>query len=452
MMLRALYSTAFTLAQPLLHARLAWRARRQPEYREHVGERWGHYPDHHAQIGERPLLWLHAVSVGETRAAAPLVDALLAAHPQHALLLTHMTPTGRATGAELVARHPGRIVQAYLPYDLPGACARFFAHFQPERGLIMETEIWPNLCAAAAARGVPLALVNARLSARSATGYARIRGLIEPALASLSVIAAQTEADAERLRALGARRVVVCGNIKFDVTPAPDKLALGAAWKTGFVSADGATRPVLLAASTRDGEEALLLDALSGWLAGVNASGSAADATANSATNEADAAPPLLLLVPRHPQRFDEVAALVAERGLSLARRSSFAGAVALPPGTQVLLGDSMGEMAAYYATADLALIGGSLLPFGAQNLIEAAACGCPTLVGPHSFNFAQATADAIAAGAARRVADAADAANTARALLADEKALALMRECALAFSRAHRGATARTLAAVFAD
>lgn len=463
-MLRALYSTAFTLAQPLLHARLAWRARRQPEYREHVGERWGHYPDHRAQVGERPLLWLHAVSVGETRAAAPLVDALLTAHPQHALLLTHMTPTGRATGGELLARHPGRIVQAYLPYDLPGACARFFAHFRPERGLIMETELWPNLCAAAAARDVPLALVNARLSARSAAGYARIRGLIEPALASLSVIAAQTDADAERLRALGAQRVVVCGNLKFDVTPAHDKLALGAAWKAGFVDGAGRLRPVLLAASTRDGEEALLLEALAGWLAGNNAGVAAADgaihATTESttspaaapATNEASAAAPLLLLVPRHPQRFDEVAALVAGRGLSLARRSSFAEAIALPSSTQVLLGDSMGEMAAYYAAADLAVIGGSLLPFGAQNLIEAAACGCPTLVGPHSFNFAQATADAIAAGAARRVADAADAATQAAALLADPRALGVMRECALAFSRAHRGATARTLAAVLGE
>ena len=435
-MLRALYSTAFTLAQPLLHARLAWRARRQPEYREHVGERWGHYPDHRAQLGERPLLWLHAVSVGETRAAAPLVDALLAAHPQHALLLTHMTPTGRATGGELLARHPGRIVQAYLPYDLPGACARFFAHFRPERGLIMETELWPNLCATAAARGVPLALVNARLSARSAAGYARIRGLIEPALASLSVIAAQTDADAERLRALGAQRVVVCGNLKFDVTPAPDKLALGAAWKAGFVASAGQPRPVLLAASTRDGEEALLLDALADWLA----------------SDKAGAVAPLLLLVPRHPQRFEEVAALVAGRGLSLARRSRLAEAIALPSSTQVLLGDSMGEMAAYYAAADLALIGGSLLPFGAQNLIEAAACGCPTLVGPHSFNFAQATDDAIAAGAARRVSDAAAAATQAAALLADARALGVMRECALAFSRAHRGATARTLAAVLGE
>lgn len=432
-MLRALYSSTFTLAQPLLLARLAWRARRQPEYRQHVGERWGHYPALAADVAGRPLLWVHAVSVGETRAAAPLIDALLAAHPRHVLLLTHMTPTGRATGSELVARHPGRIVQAYLPYDLPGACRRFFAHFRPERGLIMETEIWPNLCAAAAAQGVPLALVNARLSARSAAGYARVRGLIAPALASLAVIAAQTEDDAERLRQLGARRVVVCGNLKFDVSPAPGKLALGAQWKKLFVDVEGRQRPLLLAASTRDGEEALILDAIS--RAGFFAA--------------ADGKPaPLLILVPRHPQRFEEVGALVRERGLSLARRSELDAASAMPP-VQVWLGDSMGEMVAYYAAADLALIGGSLLPFGAQNLIEAAACGCPTLIGPHSFNFAQATADAIAAGAARRVADADDAVREMRALLADTQALDEMRACALAFSRAHRGATERTLAAV---
>ena len=439
-MLRALYSSTFTLAQPLLLARLAWRARRQPEYRQHVGERWGHYPALAAELAGRPLLWVHAVSVGETRAAVPLVDALLAAHPRHVLLLTHMTPTGRATGAELVARHPGRIVQAYLPYDLPGACKRFFTHFRPERGLIMETEIWPNLCAAAAAQGVPLALVNARLSARSAAGYARVSGLIAPALKSLALIAAQTEADAERLRRLGAPRVVVCGNLKFDVSPDQGKLALGRGWKTRFVDAAGRQRPTLLAASTRDGEEAIILDALSraGFFAATD--GKPAPLLI----------PPLLILVPRHPQRFDEVAALVRERGLSLARRSELDAASALPP-VQVWLGDSMGEMVAYYAAADLALIGGSLLPFGAQNLIEAAACGCPTLVGPHSFNFAQATDDAIAAGAARRVADADDAVREARALLADAQALGEMRACALAFSRAHRGATERTLAAVLA-
>jgi 3-deoxy-D-manno-octulosonic-acid transferase len=283
----------------------------------------------------------------------------------------------------------------------------------------METELWPNLIAAATLRRIPVALINARLSARSQRGYARLDSLIRPALTALSAVAAQTPADAERLSALGARDVRVCGNLKFDVTPDAEKLALGATWKEAL-----AGRPVWLAASTREGEETLIVDAL----------------------KEVNIPGLLLLLVPRHPQRFDEVAALLRGRGLTLCRRSENA----LPDAaTQVWLGDSMGEMAAYYAAADLALIGGSLLPFGGQNLIEAAACGCPVLVGPHSFNFAQATEDAIAVGAALRIADASEAADTARKLLDDEVALQAMRAAALNFTQAHCGATQRTVALI---
>ena len=414
-MARLLYSLLFYLATPLIWLRLLWRARKQPEYLQHLGERYGFYP----APPKRPLIWLHAVSVGETRACAPLIDALLHAHPEHAVLLTHMTPTGRETGADYAAKYPGRLFQAYLPYDLPDACGRFLGHFQPDFGLLMETELWPNLIAAATLRRIPVALINARLSARSQRGYARLDSLIRPALAALSGVAAQTPADAERLRALGACAVQVCGNLKFDVTPDAEKLTLGADWKKAL-----AGRPVWLAASTREGEEALIVDALEK----VNIPGL------------------LLLLVPRHPQRFDEVAALLRGRGLTLCRRSKNA----LPDAaTQVWLGDSMGEMAAYYAAADLALIGGSLLPFGGQNLIEAAACGCPVLVGPHSFNFAQATEDAIACGAALRIADASEAASAARKLLEDGAALQAMRAAALNFTQAHRGATQRTVALI---
>lgn len=414
---RLAYTLAFYLATPLVWLRLAWRARRQPEYLRHVGERYGFYPP----VPPNPLIWLHAVSVGETRAAAPLIDALLREYPRHTLVLTHMTPTGRAAGAETVARHEGRVVQAYLPYDLPDACARFLAHFRPQCGLLMETELWPNLIAAAHARGVPLALVNARLSARSARGYARFGALARPAFAALAGVAAQTPADAERLRGLGASKVEICGNLKFDVTPADDKLRLGADWKQAL-----GTRPTWLAASTREGEESAIIDAFD---------------TLRAALPDA-----LLILVPRHPQRFDEVAALLEARGLRYCRRSQNE----LPDdATQVWLGDSMGEMAAWYAAADLALIGGSLLPFGGQNLIEAAACGCPVLVGPHTFNFAQAAEDAVACGAARRVADAGNAARTAMELLRDREKLGAMREAALVFSRAHRGATARTVALI---
>jgi 3-deoxy-D-manno-octulosonic-acid transferase len=412
---RLLYSLLFYLAQLLVWIRLAWRARKQPEYLQHLGERYGFYP----QKPAAPLLWLHVVSVGETRAAEPLIKALLDEYPAHSLLLTHMTPTGRATGGELLAKYGERLCQAYLPYDLPDACGRFLDHFKPQLGLLMETELWPNLIAAAKTRSIPLALVNARLSARSQRGYQRFPKLIRPALASLQMVAAQTAADAERLIAIGAQNVSAVGNIKFDVTPSPEKRALGEQWRASL-----GTRPIWLAASTREGEEALILDAF----ARIKRPGL------------------LLLLVPRHPQRFAEIAAMVQERGLVLCRRSD---SVLPTDQTQVWLGDSMGEMPAYYSVADIALIGGTLLPFGGQNLIEAAACGCPVLVGPHTFNFAQATEDSIACGAARRISNAEDAATAVEALQEDRETLRGMRNAAMTFSQAHRGATARTMAMI---
>jgi len=414
-MYRFFYSCLSYLIQPLVWLRLLWRARKQPEYLQNLGERYGFYPQH----APARLLWLHVVSVGETRAAEPLIKALLNDYPDHSLLLTHMTPTGRATGGELIAKYGSRLLQAYLPYDLPDASGRFLDHFKPRLGLLMETELWPNLIAAAKQRSLPVSLVNARLSARSQRGYQRFAPLIRPALDALRAVAAQTPADAERLVAIGAKRVSVFGNIKFDVTPSPEKLELGAQWRLAL-----GTRPVWLAASTREGEEPLILEAFVGL-------------------NRPDL---LLLLVPRHPQRFAEVAALVEERQLGLCRRSE---GVLPTPATRVWLGDSMGEMPAYFALADVALIGGTLLPFGGQNLIEAAACGCPVLVGPHTYNFAQATEDALACGAARRVSDAETAAAEANALLNDEAMLKAMRDAATGFSQAHRGATARTIALI---
>lgn len=410
-MARLLYCLALYLGLPLVWLRLLWRSRRQPEYLQHLEERWGFYGRRPA----KPCIWVHAVSVGETRAAQPLVEALLAAWPGHVLVLTGMTPTGRDTGRQV---YGDRVLQAYLPYDYPGAVGRFFGHFRPRFGVLMETEVWPNLLAAARAAAVPVALANARLSERSARGYARFAGLARPAFASLAAVAAQTEADAARLRGLGAREVEVCGNLKFDVTPPPDKVELGRQWRTALGG-----RPVWLAASTREGEEPLVLEAY----ARLAASGT------------------LLVLVPRHPQRFDEVAGLLAGAGYAVQRRSA-----GLPgPDTQVWLGDSMGEMAAYYSLADVAFIGGSLLPLGGQNLIEAAACGCPVLIGPHTFNFTQATEDAIASGAARRVANAGELGEQAEELLADRRRLDAMRSAAGAFAAAHRGATARTVALI---
>ena len=419
-MARILYTLCFYLVQPLVWLRLLWRARKQPEYLQHLGERYGFY----LPVQQSKLIWLHVVSVGETRAADPLIKALLEGFPEHTLLLTHMTPTGRATGAELIAKYGERLDQAYLPYDLPDACGRFLDHFKPQMGLLMETELWPNLIASAKARHIPVALINARLSARSQRGYQRLTQLIRPALQSLQTIAAQTPADAERLSSIGAENVHVFGNLKFDVAPSPEKLQLGAQWRQSL-----GTRPVWLAASTREGEETLILDAF-----------------AKRQHKEEDI---LLLLVPRHPQRFNEIATLVEARQFKLCRRSdgSLPGA-----DTQVWLGDSMGEMPAYFAVADLALMGGTLLPFGGQNLIEAAACGCPVLVGEHCFNFAQATADALACGAALRITDADDAVATVESLLenvGDVGRLHRMRDAAANFSLAHRGATAKTIALI---
>ena len=407
-MARLLYSLLLYLITPLIWLRLLWRGRKQPEYRQNVGERYGFY----RQPVPPRLIWVHAVSVGETRAAQPLIEGLQARWPEHRILLTCMTPTGREAGLQVYGE---RVIQAYLPYDYPAAMARFFAYFSPEFGVLMETEIWPNLLAAAKQRQIPVVLANARLSARSARGYGKLPALVRPAFQSLSGVAAQTDGDAQRLAGLGASRVEICGNLKFDVLPPADKVALGDSWRAAVGS-----RPVWLAASTREGEEALILDAM--MQIGV-----------------ADA---LLVLVPRHPQRFDEVAELLERRGLRTLRRSS-----ALPQAeTQVWLGDSMGEMAAYYALADLAFVGGSLLPLGGQNLIEAAACGCPVLVGPHTFNFLQATDDAIAAGAARRVADAQELGRVVDVLLREKIELAVMRRSASEFAAAHQGAAQRTL------
>jgi 3-deoxy-D-manno-octulosonic-acid transferase len=412
--MRRLYSIAWWLAMPLVVARLWWRGRAEPGYREHLAERFGSY----APAPRTPLLWLHAVSVGETRAAEPLVDALLAAYPDHSILLTHMTPTGRATGRSLYAHHGTRVRQAYLPYDTGWMVGRFLRHFAPRLCVLMETEIWPNAIALCVQRRVPVVLVNARLSSRSLAKAERFAGLLRPAARGLTCIAAQTDADALRLRAFGASNVQITGSIKFDVAPPAEFVERGAVLRRQI-----GARPVLLCASTREGEEALILDV---W-------------------QRQPVSNALLLIVPRHPQRFDEVAQLIAARGLSVVRRSQL-GEATLPDEVQVLLGDSMGEMFAYYAACDLAFIGGSLLPLGGQNLIEACAVGKPVVVGPHTFNFATITEEAIAAHAAVRVENAAALIRAAGELLQSEAQRITMGTSALAFAQQHRGATVRTM------
>ena len=411
--MRFLYTILLYAAMPLVLLRLAWRARRQRGYLQHVTERFGF---HGAAPAVQPCLWVHAVSVGETRAAEPLIRALQARYPQLRILLTHMTPTGRETGESVFG---GEVTRAYLPYDLPGAVARFLDHFRPVAGVLMETEVWPNLLHAAARRDIPMYLVNARLSARSLAGYRRTGALAREALAAFTAIAAQSAADAARLQTLGAVRVTVTGNLKFDLAPSAEQLEQGRAWRAAM-----APRPVALVASTREGEEALLLDAVL----------------------RAGAGDVLWVIVPRHPQRFDSVAALIAARGLRLQRRSA---GLSIAGDTQVLLGDSMGEMAAYYALSDVVLMGGSFLDFGAHNLIEPCAAAKPVIVGPSTYNFVDAADAAYAAGAALRVETMDAAIVQTLQLLADAPRRVRMGAAGVAFAAAHRGATQRVVALI---
>jgi 3-deoxy-D-manno-octulosonic-acid transferase len=417
-LMRRLYSAAWWLALPLVLARLWWRGRKEPGYRRHLGERLGFYRSTASRMTGQPLLWLHAVSVGETRAAEPLVDALLERYPHCVILLTHMTPTGRAAGQALFGKHGARLRQCYLPYDTGFMAGRFIRHFAPRVCVLMETEVWPNLIAQCVRHHVPVALVNARLSERSLAKAQRLSGLMAEAALGISCVAAQTEADAARVRRLGVRKVQVTGSIKFDVTPPATALVSGAQLRAQFGS-----RAVLLCASTREGEEALILDA---W-------------------RLAQLPQALLVIVPRHPQRFEEVVRMVAARGMAAARRSTL-GDAPLASDVRVFVGDSMGEMFAYYAACDMAFIGGSLLPLGGQNLIEACALGKPVLIGPHTFNFGPISEDAIAAGAALRVPNAAAMLDQAAWLLQADDVRAEMSAKAKSFAQRHRGATMRTI------
>jgi 3-deoxy-D-manno-octulosonic-acid transferase len=401
-----LYRLALLLAAPLIPLRLLWRGRRERGYLRHWNERLG------SGTAAAGGMWIHAVSVGEMRAAQPLIAALRAAHPDAPVLLTCMTPTGRATAESLYGSF-AHIV--YLPYDYAWLTRRFLRRARPRVGILMETELWPNLVHAAARLDVPVVLANARLSERSARGYARLPALTRACLQRIEIIAAQTEPDAARLLKLGAASVHVTGNLKFDIAPPPEQIERGAAWKAKW-----GQRPVLLAASTREGEEVPLLRAF------------AAAAPAEI----------LLVLVPRHPQRFDEVAGLIESAGLAYQRRSTLDGV--LMPDTRVLLGDSLGELFAYYAACDVAFVGGSLAPLGGQNLIEAASVGRPVLVGPHTFNFEEATRLAIEAGAALRVNDETDLMGNALRLLNNAPARTRMGEAGLEFAARHRGAAAR--------
>ena len=414
-----LYTLLLWLLLPYVVLRLIWRAFKQPEYLQHIAERFGFYPIRSVQ----PVIWLHAVSVGETRATQSLIRRLRASYPYHQILLTHTTPTGRMAGEQLYGED---VLRVYLPYDYPFAVNKFLRHFHPQLGILMETEIWFNLIHACHLQGVPLLLLNARMSEKSQNGYARFAQLTRNALNELAAIGAQTADDAVRLTKLGANDVSVTGNLKFDIEPPSTMLELGKDLRKQF----GANRKILLAASTREGEEALLLDVL----------------------NDFGIPDLLLVIVPRHPQRFNAVANILELHGIPFLRRSNMACTgkhdqnQAVLPEVRVILGDSMGEMFAYYVAADLAFIGGSLLPFGGQNLMEACAVGTPPIVGPHMYNFAEATRLAVSAGAAIQVSDISGLVSASRRLFADPVAQHDMHQKCVSFIESNRGATEKSL------
>lgn len=411
------YSWLLTLAQPVLRAKLRRRGSDEPGYLQVVEERFGHY----AMPAGAGFVWLHAVSLGETRAAAILIERLREAVPGMRLLLTHGTATGRAEGARLL--QPGD-VQAWLPWDTQPVVDRFLAHFRPRIGILMETEVWPQLASRCKLLGVPLVLANARLSAKSLHQAQRLGWLSRPAYRSLAAVWAQSADDAARLERLGARVAGVFGNLKFDAQPDAQQLASGRAWRATV------GKPVVMFASSREGEEAQLLE----QVAAHPGSGAVQ-----------------WLVVPRHPQRFDEVAALVAQHGMAVSRRSSWGDSPHLA-GAQpdvVWLGDSLGEMALYYGMAHVALLGGSFEPLGGQNLIEAAACGCPVVMGPSTFNFADAAALAIEAGAAQQVASMQQAVAAAISLATSPVRQDAMGRSGLRFAAEHRGAAGKTASAI---
>ena len=419
---RGLFSLLAWVAQPLLRRKLRRRAVTEPGYALAVPERFGHYqPPSLGRDGRGQWLWIHSVSLGETRAAAILITALRERLPNMRLLLTHNTATGREEGAKLLQVGD---VQVWLPWDTLGATQRFITQFQPALGVLMETEIWPNLIANCTNAGIPMVLANARLNEKSEKGALKMGPIARPTYGALAAVWAQTEEDAQRLRNVGATVSAVLGNLKFDVQPDEALMHRAAQWRAGL------QKPVVLFASSREGEEALLLEQLQQQPAALNAA--------------------QWLIVPRHPQRFDAVAKLIADAGFGFSRRSQWGDEPPLQDGS-LWLGDSLGEMPLYYALSQVALMGGSFEPLGGQNLIESLACSTPVILGPHTFNFSQASELAVQAGASFRCDDMAQAMQLACSLVKDAPGLLAAQEQASRFMSQHRGAAAATADAIVA-
>jgi 3-deoxy-D-manno-octulosonic-acid transferase len=422
-----LYQFIWYLALPLALARLLWKGRLQQGYREHINERLGmSWPI----SGATPRIWVHAVSVGETRAAAPLIDNLIQGGEK--ILLTHMTPTGREAGRQLFAEYiaSGQLVQSYLPYDIHWAVNSFYRYFSIKVGLIMETEVWPTLILSAYQKSVPVILVNARLSERSARRVGRFSNFAQLIYQSFTKILAQTNLDAKRYGSLGLSNVLVTGNLKFDFMPNAQQLEHALALKKKLTQ----QIQIVCAASTRDGEEPLIIEAWQELL------------KTKEKPNDF-----CLIIVPRHPQRFDDVFAQLQSNFPKVLRRSRLSDQefVEIVNHGGVVLGDSMGEMSFYYALSDIVIMGGSLLPLGGQNFIEACALGRPIILGEHTFNFQQASADVIDARAAIRITDVGDLVKAMDLLLTNHQVKEEMSTNALDFANQHTGATKKIIAVV---
>ncbi len=415
--MRWLYILLLYLITPLVLLRLLWRSRELVEYRRRWNERFGCVP----RASQPVAVWVHAVSVGESLAALPLIRALIERHGVGRVLVTTTTPTGSARVREALG---AQVLHTYAPYDLPDVVARYLARQRPQRVVVMETELWPTLFRALARRGIPLTIANARLSPRSFRGYSRVRGFATATLADCTHIAAQSAADAERFCALGAdpARVSVMGNIKFDQAVPDAQREAGHELRERI----GRVRPVWIAASTHEGEEGMALTAHRELL-----------------RTHPDA---LLMLVPRHPQRFDAVARQIEKAGLAYLRRSQLTADEARLASSSVLLGDSMGEMFAYFSASDVAFVGGSLVPVGGHNVLEPAALGLPVLFGPHMHNFVAARDLLLEVQGAIEVSER-SLTDTLRVLLGDAARRRTLGEAARAAVERNRGALQRLLA-----
>jgi 3-deoxy-D-manno-octulosonic-acid transferase len=425
-----LYGVIMRLAQALLRRKLRKRAQAEPLYGQYIEERFGYYK----LSAGNDWIWIHAVSLGETRTAAILLQGLRQAMPHMKLLLTNGTATGREEGLKLLQEGD---IQVWQAWDSPEVVERFLTAFKPRIGLLLETEVWPQLIHKAQEKGIPIMLINARMSEKSLHQAQRWASLMKPAFAGLSAVCAQAPDDAMRLKSLGASVTGIFGNLKFDAKPDASQVAMGRAWREQL------SVPVVMLASSREGEEAL-------WLA---------------AWQTFNKQHPKLqihwLIVPRHPQRVSEVESLITSSGLRVSRRSTWSqealfSAALLNETAQdssvILLGDSLGEMALYYSLADAALLGGSFEKLGGQNLIEAAACACPIVMGPHTFNFAEASQAAESAGAAQRASDMAEAMKLAVDTVQNRPLQKQKSANAFQFAQQHGGATQRTVQAVLAQ